>query len=111
LTPRIAHDLQIGLQKQRKLFLALTRALIKAPRLNGRKIHICALNTLRSADYSSPTQDLLPAAGQALPDGLRTRKIPMKGFKVASLHLFLLSQASWHKHALLMELGMLSLAA
>ncbi len=29
-----------------------------------------------------PTQDLLPVAGQALPDGLLTRKIPLKGFKV-----------------------------
>jgi hypothetical protein len=38
--------------------------------------------TLRSADYSSPTQDSLPAAGQALPDGLLARKIPLKGFKV-----------------------------
>ena len=59
------------------------------------------LSTLRSADYSNPTQDSLPAAGQALPDGLPTRKIPLKGFKVVSLHLFLLSQASWHKHALM----------
>jgi hypothetical protein len=59
------------------------------------------LSTLRSVDYSIPTQDSLPAAGQALPDGLLTRKIPLKGFKVASLHLFLLSQASWHNHALI----------
>ena len=31
-----------------------------------------------------PTQDSLPAAGQALPDGLSTRKVPMKGFRFAS---------------------------
>ena len=31
-----------------------------------------------------PTQDSLPAAGQALPDGLSTRKIPLKGFRVVS---------------------------
>jgi hypothetical protein len=31
-----------------------------------------------------PTQDSLPAAGQALPDGLFTRKVPMKGFRFAS---------------------------
>jgi len=31
-----------------------------------------------------PTQDSLPVAGQALPDGLSTRKVPMKGFKFAS---------------------------
>ena len=29
------------------------------------------------------TQDSLPAAGQALPDGVYTRKVPMKGFKAA----------------------------
>ena len=43
-----------------------------------------SLSTLRSADYSNPTQDSLPAAGQALPDGLSTRRIPMKGFRFAS---------------------------
>ena len=32
----------------------------------------------------NPTQNSLPAAGQALPDGLSTRKVPMKGFKVVS---------------------------
>ncbi len=42
-----------------------------------------SLSTLRSADFSSPTQDSLPAAGQALPDGLSTRKTPTKGFKGA----------------------------
>lgn len=31
-----------------------------------------------------PTQNSLPAAGQALPDGLFTRKVPMKGFSSAS---------------------------
>ena len=31
-----------------------------------------------------PTQNSLPAAGQALPDGLSTRKVPMKGFRYAS---------------------------
>ena len=41
----------------------------------------------------SPTQDSLPAAGQALPDGTSTREAPTKGFKVVSLHLILLSQA------------------
>jgi len=34
----------------------------------------------------STTQDSLPAAGQALPDGLSTRRVPTKGFKDASLH-------------------------
>lgn len=36
------------------------------------------------------TQDSLPGAGQALLDGVLTRKVPMKGFR---LRLFLLSQA------------------
>ena len=44
------------------------------------------------------TQDSLPAAGQALPDGLSTRKIPLKGFGVVSLHLIPLSQASCRNH-------------
>ena len=41
-----------------------------------------SLSTLRNADYSNTTQDSLPVAGQALLDGLSTRKVPMKGFKV-----------------------------
>lgn len=40
------------------------------------------LSTPRRADYSDPTQDSLPVAGQALPDGLSTHKIPMRGFKI-----------------------------
>jgi hypothetical protein len=35
-----------------------------------------------------PTQDSLPVAGQALPDGLSTHKIPLRGFKIVSLHLY-----------------------
>ena len=31
-----------------------------------------------------PTQDSLPVAGQALLDGIHTRKVPMKGFKVVN---------------------------
>ena len=34
-----------------------------------------SLSTLRSADYSNPTQDSLPVAGQALLDGLFTRMV------------------------------------
>ena len=51
------------------------------------------LSTLRDVSYPSTTQDSLPAAGQALPGGLSTRKVPMKGFRSASLHTILLSQA------------------
>jgi hypothetical protein len=43
-----------------------------------------SLSTLRKADYSDPTQDPLPVAGQALPDGLSTHKIPVKGLKIVS---------------------------
>ena len=42
------------------------------------------LSTPRRADYSDPTQDSLPVAGQALPGGLSTHKIPLRGFRSAS---------------------------
>lgn len=42
-----------------------------------------------------PTQNSLPAAGQALPDGLFTRKVPMKGFRFASYISFSLPKFSW----------------
>ena len=32
--------------------------------------------------YPTTTEDSLPVAGQALLDGVLTRKVPMKGFKV-----------------------------
>ena len=41
-----------------------------------------SLFTLRGVSYLSTTQNSLPVAGQALLDGLLTRKVPMKGFKV-----------------------------
>jgi hypothetical protein len=34
--------------------------------------------------FPDTTQDSLPAAGQALLGGLRTRRVPLKGFKAAS---------------------------
>jgi len=43
-----------------------------------------SLSTLRNVGYPSATQDSLPVAGQALLDGLFTRKVPMKGFKVVN---------------------------
>ena len=42
-----------------------------------------SLSTLRGVSYLSTTQNSLPIAGQALPDGISTRKVPMKGFKGA----------------------------
>ena len=44
-----------------------------------------SLSTLRRTGYPATTQDSLPVAGQALLDGLSTRKVPMKGFKVVIL--------------------------
>ena len=41
------------------------------------------------------TQDSLPVAGQALLDGVFTRKVPMKDFKVVIYILFLLPKLSW----------------
>ena len=42
-----------------------------------------------------PTQDSLPVAGQALLDGLSTRRVPTKGFKSCCPYIsILLSQAS-----------------
>ena len=74
------------------------------PLVSKAKAPTKGLSTLNSmafglAVYASPgslpppAQDSLPAAGQALPDGLSTRKVPTKGFKAASLHLILPSQA------------------
>jgi hypothetical protein len=51
------------------------------------------LSTLRSAGYPRPTQDLLPAAGQTLPDGLSTPQDSDEKFQICFLHLILLSQA------------------
>ena len=41
-----------------------------------------SLSTLRRMGYPTSTQDLLPAAGQALPGGIDTRKVPTKGFSL-----------------------------
>jgi hypothetical protein len=44
------------------------------------------LSTLRHPGYPDPTADSLPAAGQALLDGLSTRRAPMEGFIVLTSH-------------------------
>src|SRR5262249_25696595 len=46
------------------------------------------LSPLRRAGYPRPTPDSLPAAGQALPGGLSTRRVPLKGFRgsIATSH-------------------------
>ena len=52
-----------------------------------------SLSTLRSAGYPAPTQDSLPAAGQALPDGLFHPQGSDERFQSCFLHLIPLSQA------------------
>ena len=42
-----------------------------------------------------PTQDSLPGAGQALPDGLSTRRAPTKGFKLTSCSLSSFPKLAW----------------
>ena len=59
----------------------------KAPTKGLSALNSIAFGLAAYASPSSlppPTQDSLPVAGQALLDGLLTRKIPMRGFKVAS---------------------------
>ena len=56
-----------------------------------------SLSTLRDANYSNTTQHSLPVAGQALLDGLLTRKVPMKGFKVVVYISFPLPRLAWRK--------------
>ncbi len=47
--------------------------------------------------YPTTTQDSLPVAGQALLDGIPTRKVPMKGFKVVVYISFPFPKLSWRK--------------
>ncbi len=56
-----------------------------------------SLSTLRSAGYPRPTQDSLPVAGQALLDGVSTRKIPMKGFRFVIYISFPSLKLTWRK--------------
>ena len=76
--------------------VALGHRKAKAPTKGLSALNSMAFGLAVYASPSSlppPTQDSLPAAGQALPDGLSTRKTSTKGFKVVSLHLIPLSQA------------------
>ncbi len=45
--------------------------------------------------YLSTTQNSLPVAGQALLNGIRTRKVPMKGFKVVDYISFPFPKLAW----------------
>ena len=60
-----------------------------------------SLSTPRGAGYPYPTQDSLPAAGQALPDGTFTRKGSAERFQSQLLIDIPLSRASWRNEWLL----------
>ncbi len=47
-----------------------------------------------------PTQDSLPAAGQALPDGLSTRRVPLKGFRATSYISSPFPKLAWRNRSL-----------
>ena len=71
----------------RRRSMALGISTAKAPTKGLSKLNSMAFGLAVYASQDGlprPTQDSLPAAGQALPDGLSTRKVPMKGFRVAS---------------------------
>ena len=79
--------------------MALGRSKAKAPTKGLSTLNSMAFGLAVYASPSSlppPAQDSLPAAGQALPDGLSTRKVPMKGFKVVLYILFPLLKLTWH---------------
>ncbi len=63
-----------------------------------------SLCTLRSAGYPRPTQHSLPAAGQALPDGLSTRMVPLKGFRVGNYISSSFPKLAWRKGRVLGQL-------
>ncbi len=54
-----------------------------------------SLFTLRGVSYLSTTQNSLPVAGQALLNGIHTRKVPMKGFKVVKYISFPFPKLAW----------------
>jgi hypothetical protein len=70
----------------------------KAPTKGLSALNSIAFGLAAYASPSSlppPTQDSLPVAGQALLDGLLTRKIPMKGFKVVTYILSPSPKLAW----------------
>jgi hypothetical protein len=56
------------------------------------------LSTLRRTGYPRTTQDSLPAAGQALPDGLSTRRTLTKGFRFAFYISSSFPKLAWRNH-------------
>ncbi len=55
------------------------------------------LSTLRPLDCSQRTQDSLLVAGQALPDGICTRRVPTKSFRDDSCVTSPLPKLSWRR--------------
>ena len=78
--------------------MALDHRMAKAPTKG-----LSALNSMAFglAVYASQgrlpdiTQDSLPVAGQALLNGVRTRKVPMKGFRVVGYISFSFPKLAW----------------
>ncbi len=73
----------------------------KAPTKGLSALNSIAFGLAAYASPSSlppPTQDSLPVAGQALLDGLLTRKIPMKGFKAVTYISSPSPKLTWRKH-------------
>ena len=60
----------------------------------------CSLSTLRPGGRPPGTQDSLPAAGQALPGGLGTRRVPTRGFRVCPYISSSSPKLAWRKAAL-----------
>ena len=65
-----------------------------------------SLSTLRRAGYPTTTQDSLPVAGQALLDGVLTRKVPMKGFKVVVYISSSLPKLAWRNRCIFSEFAL-----
>ena len=61
-----------------------SRPVLDANDALGRAVGILSLRRTRHQWAASRTQDSLPAAGQALPGGLSTRRVPTTGFQAAS---------------------------
>jgi len=66
------------------------------------------LSTLRRVDYSTTTQDSLPVAGQALPDGVGYPQDSTERFQTHIMFVILPSQASWRKDILLLRISRMS---
>ena len=87
-----------GARPLRRCGMALSHRTAKAPAKGLSTLNSMAFGLAVYASQCGlprPTQYSLQAAGQALPDGLSTRKVPMKGFRSASYISSSLPKFSW----------------